>query len=123
MIRPFAVGTLALLTCGAIAQQRLLGPFQYPQFRSQAALPGGGYGVRPDGMPAFDGAMAFSTPIGYSLSNWNAVITASNTSDYLFFRLPHLTGNQGNNYSLGKLSGCGGISLRQFDSLSGSVMM
>ena len=67
--------------------------------------------------------MAFSTPIGYSLSNWNAVITASPPSDYWFFRLPHLTGNQGQNDSLGKISACGGISLHQFGSLSGSIMM
>jgi hypothetical protein len=79
--------------------------------------------VRPDGTPAFDGAIAFSTPIGYALSNWNGTLTAANTSDYLFFRLPHITGNHGNDDSLGKFSGCGGVSLGHFGSFCGSFMV
>src|SRR5208283_4106091 len=74
------------------------------------------------GLPSFDGAMAFSTPIGYALSNWNGTLTAANTSDYQFFRLPHVAGNHGSDDSSGKFTGCGGISLGHFGSLCGSFM-
>lgn len=123
MIRPFAVGALVIAAAGACAQQNLLGPHQYPAFRTISGLPGGGFGVRPDGTPAFDGAMAFSTPIGYGLSNWNGVLCAANTSDYAFFRLPHLKGNNGITDSLGKVTGVGGVSLGHFGSLSGGFMI
>ncbi|MHB8635484.1 MAG: hypothetical protein ACYC96_03315 [Fimbriimonadaceae bacterium] len=121
--KTLALAGLALMACFGLAQQNLLGPHQYPAFRTLSGLPGGGFGVRPDGTPAFDGAMAFSTPIGYSLSNWHGTLTGANASDYWFFRLPHVTGSRGSDDSLGKASGCGGLSFGHFGSLSGSFMV
>jgi len=123
MFRQLAVACLVCFACGAIAQNDLAGPHQYPAFRTISGLPGGGFGVRPDGTPAFDGAMAFSTPIGYSLSNWNGTLSAANTSDYWFFRLPHVSGHNGDVDSLGKITGCGGVTLGHFGSLSGGFMV
>ena len=123
MFRKLGIGILALLASGAFGQSTLAGPHQYPAFRTISGLPGGGFGVRPDGLPAFDGAMAFSTPIGYSLSNWNGTLSATNTSDYWFFRLPHITGHRGNDDSNGKVTGCGGVSLGHFGSLAGGFMI
>ncbi|MHB8635485.1 MAG: hypothetical protein ACYC96_03320 [Fimbriimonadaceae bacterium] len=123
MFRQLAVVGFAVAACASLAQTNLKGPHEYPQFRSLSGLPGGGFGVRPDGTPAFDGAMTFSTPIGYSLNNWNGTLTAANTSDYWFFRLPHIAGNHGSDDSLGKFSGCGGVSLRALGSISGSFMV
>ena len=42
---------------------------QFPQFRDLSGLPGAGFGVLSDGTPSINGAMAISTPIGFSLGN------------------------------------------------------
>ncbi len=63
-----------------------------------------------------------STPIGYSLSNFHFAGTLSNTSDYQFFRLPHVTGAYGEPDSLGDASITGGASLGKFGAISGTVM-
>jgi hypothetical protein len=42
---------------------------QFPQFRDLSGLPGSGFGVLVDGTPSINGAMALSTPIGFSLGN------------------------------------------------------
>jgi hypothetical protein len=123
MLRPLAIGVFALLSATAFCQRDLIGPGQFPAFRTLSGLPGGGYGVQPDGTPAFSGAMAFSTPIAYSLSRWHFALTGANTSDYSFFRLPHLTGSQSQDDSFGKISATGGVSLGRFGSLTGTAML
>ena len=123
MLRQLGVTTTIITATCAFAQTNIIGPHEYPQFRTLSGLSGGGFGVRPDGTPAFDGAMALSTPIGYSLGHWNGTLTASNTSDYWFFRLPHITGYEGKDDSIGKFSGCGGVTLGHFGSLCGSFMV
>ena len=42
---------------------------QFPQFRDLSGLPGAGFGLLVDGTPSINGAMAFSTPIGFSMGN------------------------------------------------------
>jgi hypothetical protein len=124
---PARLSALALALAGCIAvahgQADLNPTGQYPQFRTLSGLSGGGFGVRPDGSPGFDGALSFSTPIGYGLSNWHLALTAANTSDNLFFKFPHLSGHSGNVDSNGKLSGLVGASLGHFGSITGGVTL
>ena len=63
-----------------MAQSNLVGRFSYPQFRGLSALPGGGFGVRPDGTPSIDGALAFSSPIAYALRPGRFVLAFSSIS-------------------------------------------
>jgi hypothetical protein len=42
---------------------------QFPQFRDLSGLPGSGFGVNAKGLPSIRGAMALSTPIGFSLGS------------------------------------------------------
>ena len=51
----------------ASAQAELSGKQQYPQFRVLSGLPGGGFGVTPDGKTSVTGAAALTTPIGYTM--------------------------------------------------------
>jgi hypothetical protein len=44
-------------------------PGQFPHFRDLSGLPGAGFGVTVQGLPSIEGAMAISTPIGFSLAN------------------------------------------------------
>jgi len=49
------------------------GPKQYPQFRTASGLPGGCFAVNAEGRFHVGGALALSTPIGYSLSRGQMV--------------------------------------------------
>lgn len=63
------LGYLALIvssSCLASADD-FSGRNSFPHFRDLSALPGGSFGVRPDGVPGVDGALALSSPIAYSL--------------------------------------------------------
>ena len=53
------VMTLALAT-SACAQREFV---EYPEFRYTSALPGGGWGVTPDGVPGFEGAIQTNIPV------------------------------------------------------------
>ncbi len=123
MLRCLILVATFLLAAWAFGQGDLIGPGQYPAFRTLSGLPGGGYGVRPDGTPAFDGAISFSTPIGYSLTNWHLAITGANTSDDEFFRLPHLTGMRQSDDSLGKFALSTGTAIGRFGAVSGTFML
>jgi hypothetical protein len=75
--------TLAALTLGALAgahAQNYFGAESYPHFRGMSGLSGGGFGVRPDGSTGMDGAMAISTPIGFSLRDWHGDLGVSSLS-------------------------------------------
>jgi hypothetical protein len=74
------LGLLALAP-GASAQEGFLGRGRYPQFRNVSGLPGGSFGVTPDGHPGIMGALALSTPIGYSLSDFRVVVALANMSE------------------------------------------
>lgn len=60
----FALCIVALL---ALTTAAFAGEFMdYPEFRYTSALPGGGWGVTPDGTPGFEGAMQTSIPVAYT---------------------------------------------------------
>lgn len=101
----------------AYGQSDLLPVGQYPQFRTLSGLPGAGFGIRPDGSPNFDGAMSFSTPIGYGLSDWHIAMDTANTSDYGFFRFIH-TGKSLTTRSIGKAYFMVGVPMGKFGSMS-----
>ncbi len=59
---------LIFAACAAVAgAENISGTHTYPQFRNVSALSGGMFGVLPSGKASIAGAMAISTPIGYSL--------------------------------------------------------
>jgi hypothetical protein len=83
------LATACWLGMGALsawAQDGLAGKGQYPQARTLSGLSGGGVPVRPDGRPGMDGALALSTPIGYTLGANRVLAIGSNTSAGRSFR-------------------------------------
>ncbi len=79
MIKPrscLVLCMLPLLAMTASAQQYYVGYHRYPQFRTWSGLPGGGYGLTPDGQIDPNGALAYSTPVAYSLGQGEWVIGA-----------------------------------------------
>lgn len=88
-MRVLLLACVLVLAPWAMAQPELVGPGQFPQTRTLSALPGGVIGVTRDGVPAFRGASALSTPIAYSLDNWHyafALGTTSATNQFRFFQ-------------------------------------
>ncbi len=72
---PFAkaVGTACLFIIPVLATAQFSGQGEFPGFRNISALPGSGFGVTSDGRAGFKGAMAYSTPVAYSLAPWEFV--------------------------------------------------
>lgn len=56
--------TLVMLTCVTACGQREFREFW--EFRYTSGLPGGGWGVTPDGVPGFEGAMQLNVPVAYT---------------------------------------------------------
>lgn len=90
---------LAALATGAFAQRELAGERNFPQARTLSGLPGGASGVLPDGTPDFNGAMAFSTPIGHTLGKWHIQANLGSTSKDKRWR--GFDGGEGDNKSNG----------------------
>lgn len=60
-----ALSVILLAVCVAFAGAQE--EFQeFPEFRYVSALPGGGWGVTPDGVPGFDGALQINVPVAYT---------------------------------------------------------
>lgn len=80
----------AVLAALANAQPQINPQGNYPQFRSMSGLPGSGFGVTREGLIDFRGAMAHSTPVAFSLTDWQFVIGINNLSydSSLRFRPP-----------------------------------
>jgi hypothetical protein len=74
----FTLFALALVV-SAHGQSELAGKQQYPQFRVLSGLPGGGFGVSPDGRTSSLGAAALTTPIGYTLGSGSYAAGIFNT--------------------------------------------
>lgn len=70
------------IAASAAAQSELIGPGRFPETREMSGLPGGSFGVLPNGQAGFRGAMALSTPVAYSLGrgHWAAGINAVSPS-------------------------------------------
>jgi hypothetical protein len=66
---------LVLLSTAAVAAEFA----DYPQFRYSSGLPGGTFGVDPDGHAGFEGAMQINIPVGYTpgAGNWAFVPSAA----------------------------------------------
>lgn len=79
---------LAALAAASVtyAQSELIGPGRFPETREMSGLPGGSFGVLPNGTPSFRGAMALSTPIGYSLDRWHWAAGINAVSPSMRFR-------------------------------------
>lgn len=88
--------TLLLITTATLAnaQSDIGGRHTYPQFRIFSGLPGGGYGVMPDGTPSTDGALALATPIGYALGGHLAVNFFNTSNDLDPFRFDAKGGHE-----------------------------
>ena len=95
---PLALVTAGLTTFGA-AQTELVGRNQFPQFRAMSGLSGSTFPVSPSGLPDYNGAMALSTPIAYSLTGWTFVAGFGSLSFDTNFRFP--SGRDGNKRSNG----------------------
>ncbi len=65
---------LAAILLGAFCMAQFSGEGQYPEFRSFSGLPGGGFPVSPTGVVGCDGALAYSTPVAYSLAPWRMAL-------------------------------------------------
>ena len=76
-----AIGILVGTSALGFGQGSIGGSHQYPQFRVFSGLPGGGYGVLPNGRPSIDGAAALATPIGYSLAGHGALSLFNSSGD------------------------------------------
>ncbi len=76
IIAPFLLTSIVALAHSQVD----FGPETYPHYRGMSGLAGGGFGVRPDGSTGMDGAMAISTPIGFSLRDWHGSLGASSLS-------------------------------------------
>jgi hypothetical protein len=67
---------LAVLATGAPALE-----FQnYHEFRYMSGLPGGGFGVTPDGLVGWEGALQMNVPIGYTPAQGNIALAAHSSA-------------------------------------------
>src|SRR5579885_55373 len=85
-MRWFVVCSFLCLASLGFAQSELIGPGRFPETREMSGLPGGSFGVLPDGTPSFRGAMALSTPIAYSLDHWHWAAGINSTSPSMKFQ-------------------------------------
>lgn len=81
------------------AQAELSGRDRFPQFRGLSGLSGAGFGVLANGRASFNGAMAYSTPIGHTLGGWSLAAgagTISKNRTPVFFTTGSLDKTKGN---------------------------
>ena len=79
----------------------LIGPGKFPQFRDMGGMPGSGFGVLSDGHISMFGALALSTPIGYSLAPSTFVAGIATRSQDHMFRIINVDSNADKNSSDG----------------------
>lgn len=107
MRAPVYALTLALLgfaSISAIASadaKDLIGPGRFPQYRDMGGMPGSGFAVLPDGRISILGAMALSTPIGYSLAGGVFDFGFASRSQDRMFRIINVDSNADKNSSDG----------------------
>ncbi|MEI6503060.1 MAG: hypothetical protein WCP21_18780, partial [Armatimonadota bacterium] len=72
---------LVLILLLALATVACASEFEhYPQYRYASGLPGGTFGVDPDGHAGFDGVMQINIPVGYTPGAGNYVLAPSSGS-------------------------------------------
>jgi len=78
LVRTLSIPILtAALTVSAHAQKDIAGKGQFPQLRTVSGL---GTSLTSSGRPTSMGAVSFSTPIGYTMSDWSIQVVAGTTS-------------------------------------------
>jgi hypothetical protein len=65
---------LLMTTSLVCAQSDLYTPSEFANIRGTNGLPGGGFGVTAEGEPSIRGAMAMSTPVAFSLTDWHVYV-------------------------------------------------
>jgi hypothetical protein len=72
-----------ILASVGMAQSTFYRPGQYPSLRNLNGLPGQAFGINRSGEPDFRGAMSYSTPIAYALTDWHWVLSGTFVSNTL----------------------------------------
>lgn len=93
------VATLFLSICGLCLADgtELLGPNRFPQFRDMSGLSGSGFGLSADGAVTTRGAIALSTPLGFTLEPGRYVLgfaSRSHNSRFAFINSASATANK-----------------------------
>lgn len=79
LISLFLISSATVGSC----QSTFYRPGQYPSLRNLNGLPGQAYGINRQGHPDFRGAMSFSTPVAYTLTDWHWVLSGTFVSNDL----------------------------------------
>ena len=121
MRRSLVFVPLLMLSATSMAQLDMSGPRQYPQFRNMSGLPGSIIPVNLYGDPDYRGTVSLSTPIAYTLSNWNFSVALGSMSFDMSPRLP--AGRDGQGTTNATVSLQGGIPLGQYGALTFGYMV
>jgi hypothetical protein len=117
---------VCLVTVGArvaFSQSAYQGFNQFFNYRTWSGLPGAGYGLTADGNIDPSGAMAYSTPIAYSLGQWRVASGGGLVSSTSSFVLPNLPGFHTVSGSDGKGEVAFGVDLGQAGMLTCEYML
>jgi hypothetical protein len=122
LMKRISVAVLCFTSVAAFAQDPARGEGGYPQFRNISGLPAGGFGLRPDGTIGIGGALAFTTPVAYSLRERQYVVVGGGMS---FDMTPRFSTGGGSTRAKfnGTAAILGGFSATGFDATVGGLLL